>query len=325
MQLSLVIPLLNECESLTELYRWTKKVLDRQGYTYEILFIDDGSSDASWDVIAALAQRDPAVKGIRFERNYGKSQALQVAFAEVRGEVVITLDADLQDSPEEIPELHTLIHRADYDMVSGWKKVRKDSLLRKNLPSKLFNWAARKNSGLSLHDFNCGLKAYKNKVVKSIHLHSGMHRYIPILVKEAGFKKIGEKVVRHQARKYGKTKFDSSRFINGFLDLLSLTFITRFGKNPMHLFGSFGVLMFALGLLSACSIGAHKIYHLYAGLPAILVTDNPWFYIALTCMIIGTQLFLAGFLAELLALQSRQEKRCKIAERTPENKAQKTN
>ncbi|WP_341200407.1 glycosyltransferase family 2 protein [Croceibacter atlanticus] len=314
MQLSIVIPLLNEGESLNELYNWIASVMQSNSFSYELLFIDDGSTDYSWEIITALSQQDTNVKGIRFNRNYGKSQALHAGFKCVKGDVVITMDADLQDSPDEIPELYNLIIKDGYDLVSGWKKKRYDSKLTKNLPSKLFNAAARKTSGVKLHDFNCGLKAYNQVVVKNIDVYGEMHRYIPVLAKNAGFTNITEKVVKHQARKYGTTKFGAERFINGFLDLITIWFLSRFAKRPMHLFGALGVLMFIIGSCSAIYIGISKLYKLAQGLPAILVTNNPWFYIALTTMIIGTQLFLAGFLGELILRSKRQQERYRIAE-----------
>ena len=314
MQLSIVIPLLNEGESLNELYNWIASVMQSNSFSYELLFIDDGSTDNSWEIITALSQQDKNVKGIRFNRNYGKSQALHAGFKCVKGDVVITMDADLQDSPDEIPELYNLIIKDGYDLVSGWKKKRYDSKLTKNLPSKLFNAAARKTSGVKLHDFNCGLKAYNQVVVKNIDVYGEMHRYIPVLAKNAGFTNITEKVVKHQARKYGTTKFGAERFINGFLDLITIWFLSRFAKRPMHLFGALGVLMFIIGSCSAIYIGISKLYKLAQGLPAILVTNNPWFYIALTTMIIGTQLFLAGFLGELILRSKRQQERYMIAE-----------
>ena len=307
MQLSIIIPLLNEEESLTELYNWIASVMQSNSYSYEIIFIDDGSTDKSWKTITALAKKDPSVKGIKFNRNYGKSQALHAGFLKARGKVVITMDADLQDNPEEIPQLYNLIKNEKYDLVSGWKKKRYDSVLTKNLPSKLFNAAARKTSGLKLHDFNCGLKAYRKKVVKNIDVYGEMHRYIPVLAKNAGFTNITEQVVMHQARKYGKTKYGMERFINGFLDLLSIWFLSKFGKRPMHLFGALGVLMFFFGFIAAAWIGFSKLYKMYHQLPNILVTNNPWFYIALVLMVIGTQFFLAGFLGELI-LRSKREK-----------------
>lgn len=313
MNLSIVIPLLNEQESLPELYNWIKKVMTSHNFSYEIWFIDDGSNDNSWQIIENLSQQDNNVKGIRFFKNYGKSQALHAGFARTSGDVIITMDADLQDSPDEIPELYNLITKEGFDLVSGWKKKRYDSVIGKNIPSKLFNWAARKTSGVKLHDFNCGLKAYSKNVVKNIEVSGEMHRYIPVLAKNAGFSNIGEKVVIHQARKYGHSKFGMSRFINGFLDLITIWFLSRFGKRPMHLFGALGVLMFMIGLLSAGFIGFSKLWKLYHHETAILVTDNPWFYIALATMIIGTQLFLAGFLGEIILRTKNNEERYKIA------------
>lgn len=316
MDISLIIPLLNEAESLPELHTWIKKVMDDNGYSYEILFIDDGSKDDSWKIISQLSEAHPEVKGIRFLKNYGKSQALHAGFAQAVGEVVITMDADLQDSPEEIPGLFQMITQENYDLVSGWKKKRYDSVLSKNLPSKLFNWSARKTSGVQLNDFNCGLKAYKNTVIKDIEVSGEMHRYIPVLVKNAGYERIGEKIVIHQARKYGTTKFGMDRFINGFLDLITIWFISKFGKRPMHLFGALGVLMFFIGFLAAIYIGAKKLIKLYHNEAAILVTQDPWFYIALATMIIGTQFFLAGFLGEIILRTKNEEKRYKIAATT---------
>lgn len=307
MQISIVIPLLNEEESLPELYNWIVSVMRSNFFSYEIIFIDDGSTDRSWENIMDLSKKDACVKGIKFNRNYGKSQALHAGFLATKGDVVITMDADLQDNPEEIPELYHLIKNERYDLISGWKKKRYDSVISKNIPSKLFNAAARKTSGVKLHDFNCGLKAYDQRVVKNIDVYGEMHRYIPVLAKNAGFTKIGEKEVKHQARKYGRTKFGVERFINGFLDLISIWFLSKFGKRPMHLFGALGVLMFFLGFTAAAWIGFSKLYKLYKGLPNILVTDNPWFYISLILMVIGTQFFLAGFLGELV-LRSRRDK-----------------
>lgn len=313
MDVSVVIPLLNEEESLQELYDWIVKVMQFNHFSYEILFIDDGSTDQSWKIIEELAHKNPHVKGLKFSVNYGKSQALNAGFKKAKGDVVITMDADLQDSPEEIPELVELIKEKNYDLISGWKKVRYDSKIRKNIPSKLFNAAARKTSGLKLHDFNCGLKAYKNEVIKSIDVSGEMHRYIPVLAKNAGFSKIEEKVVLHQARKYGKTKFGMSRFINGFLDLLTINFLTKFGKRPMHLFGLLGTLMFAIGFFASLFIGIVKLVKLYNHEPTILIANNPWFYIALSSMIIGSQLFLSGFLGELILRSKMKEKRYKIS------------
>lgn len=315
MNLTILIPLLNEAESLPELYDWIKKVMLEKSYSYEVIFIDDGSTDDSWRIIEKIQQQDTNVKGIRFQRNYGKSQALHAGFALAKGDVVITMDADLQDNPNEIPELYEMIMNQNYDLVSGWKKKRYDSVMTKNLPSKLFNWACRATSGVQLNDFNCGLKAYKNEVVKNIEVSGEMHRYIPVLAKNAGYSKIGEKVVLHQPRKYGTSKFGMSRFINGFLDLITIWFLSKFGKRPMHFFGAIGVLMFLIGLLSATFIGVYKLYRLSMGQPAILVTNNPWFYIALTAMILGTQLFLAGFLGEIILRTKNNEARYQIAKK----------
>ncbi len=311
MNLSIVIPLLNEQESLPELHNWIVKVMQAHNYSYEILFIDDGSTDASWNVIEKLSHENPNVKGIRFLRNYGKSQALHAGFAKAQGDVVITMDADLQDSPDEIPELFRLITEDNYDLISGWKKKRYDSVVAKNIPSKLFNWAARKTSGVKLNDFNCGLKAYKNIVIKNIEVSGEMHRYIPVLAKNAGFGKIGEKVVIHQARKYGNSKFGMSRFINGFLDLITIWFLSTFGKRPMHLFGLLGSIMFVIGFLFAFYLGIDKLFINTSGR---LITEKPQFYLSLTAMLIGTQLFLAGFLGEIILRTKNNEERYKISE-----------
>ncbi|MDF1516604.1 MAG: glycosyltransferase family 2 protein [Lutibacter sp.] len=310
MDISIVIPLLNEDESLNELHDWIVKVMQSNRYSYELLFIDDGSTDDSWKVIKSLSERNPNVKGIRFQKNYGKSQALNAGFKEVTGDVIITMDADLQDSPDEIPELYNLIKSGDFDLVSGWKKKRFDSKIRKNIPSKLFNAAARKTSGLKLHDFNCGLKAYKNEVVKNIDVSGEMHRYIPVLAKNAGFNKITEKVVAHQARKYGVTKFGMERFINGFLDLITIWFLSKFGKRPMHLFGLLGTLTFFIGFCFALYLGIDKLFFNPTGR---LITDRPHFYLAIVAMIIGTQLFLAGFLGELILRTKSDTKRYTIS------------
>ena len=298
--ISVVVPLYNEEESLAELHEWIVRVMGENGFSYEIVFVDDGSSDGSWEAVCRLKVRDPHVRGIRFRRNYGKSAALYCGFEAARGEVVITMDADLQDSPDEIPELYRMVAEQGYDLVSGWKKKRYDPL-GKTLPSKFFNATARLASGIRLHDFNCGLKAYRKDVVKNIEVYGEMHRYIPYLAKNAGFQKIGEKVVHHQARKYGTTKFGLNRFVNGYLDLLSLWFLSRFGIKPMHFFGLLGSLMFLIGMISVIIVGASKLYAMYNGLPYRLVTDSPYFYLSLTAMIIGTQLFLAGFLGELIS------------------------
>jgi glycosyltransferase involved in cell wall biosynthesis len=287
--------------------------MKENNYTYEILFIDDGSTDDSWQTIENLSKENPCVKGIKFLRNFGKSQALHAGFAKAQGDVIITMDADLQDSPDEIPGLFKMVTEENFDLVSGWKKKRYDNAVTKNLPSKLFNWAARKTSGVYLNDFNCGLKAYKNVVIKNIEVSGEMHRYIPVLAKNAGFGKIGEKVVIHQARKYGESKFGMSRFVNGFLDLITIWFLSRYGKRPMHLFGAAGVLMFIIGFLATGFIITIKLIKLYSGFDTILVTSNPLFYIALTSMIIGTQLFLAGFLGEIILRTKNNEERYKIA------------
>jgi glycosyltransferase, family 2 len=311
MQISIVIPLLNEEESLAELYQWLTKVLTINRFSYEIIFVDDGSTDGSWRVIMQLAEKDAQVRGIRFLRNYGKSQALHAGFKAAEGEVVITMDADLQDSPDEIPALYEMITKDNYDLVSGWKKKRYDSVLAKNLPSKLFNWAARKTSGLTLHDFNCGLKAYKKDVIKNVEVSGEMHRYIPVLAKNAGFNRITEKVVQHQARKYGVTKFGMSRFINGFLDLITISFLSHFGKRPMHFFGALGVLMFFIGFLFSAYLGIDKLFINPNGR---LIADRPQFYLALTTMLIGTQFFIAGFLGEIILKTKNNEERYKISE-----------
>jgi glycosyltransferase involved in cell wall biosynthesis len=311
MNLSIVIPLLNEQESLPELHNWIVKVMQTHNYSYEVLFIDDGSTDASWQTISQLSNENPNVKGIRFLRNYGKSQALHAGFAKAQGDVIITMDADLQDSPDEIPELFRLITEDNYDLISGWKKKRYDSVVAKNIPSKLFNWAARKTSGVHLNDFNCGLKAYKNIVIKNIEVSGEMHRYIPVLAKNAGFSNIGEKIVIHQARKYGNSKFGMSRFINGFLDLITIWFLSTFGKRPMHLFGLLGSIMFIIGFLFAFYLGIDKLFINTSGR---LITERPQFYLSLTAMLIGTQLFLAGFLGEIILRTKNNEERYKISE-----------
>ena len=313
MDISVVIPLLNEEESLNELYDWIAKVMRSNHFSYEVIFIDDGSTDKSWQIIESLSKTHDEVKGIRFFKNFGKSQALHAGFEKSKGNVVITMDADLQDSPEEIPALYRMIDKEGLDLVSGWKKKRYDAVLTKNLPSKLFNWAARTTSGLKLHDFNCGLKAYRNDVVKSIDVHGEMHRYIPVLAKNEGFQSIGEKIVQHQARKYGHTKFGASRFINGFLDLITIWFVSRFGKRPMHLFGLAGTIMFVVGFLFALYLGIDKLFIETGGR---LITQRPEFYIALTTMVLGTQFFLAGFLGEIILRTKTEGNRYKIAETT---------
>ncbi len=311
MNLSIVIPLLNEEESLNELHDWIARVMQSNHFLYEIIFIDDGSTDNSWKVIESLCAKNPQAKGVRLRKNFGKSQALHAGFIRAQGEVVITMDADLQDNPEEIPELYKLINEEAYDMVSGWKKRRYDSVISKNIPSKVFNWAARKTSGVKLHDFNCGLKAFKNDVIKTIEVSGEMHRYIPVLAKNAGFVNIGEKVVQHQSRKYGKTKFGAERFINGLLDLITIWFVSKFSKRPMHLFGALGVLMFLIGFGFATYLGIDKLFINPFGR---LLTERPQFFVALTAMIIGTQLFLAGFLGEIMVRSKKNEPRYTISE-----------
>lgn len=315
MNISVVVPLLNEDESLPELVAWIERVMDENKFTYEVILVDDGSTDNSWNVIEDLASKNKSVRGINFQRNYGKSAALYCGFETAQGDVVITMDADLQDSPDEIPELYRMVTECGFDLVSGWKKKRYDPALSKNLPSKLFNATARMVTGIKLHDFNSGLKAYKRKVVKSIEVYGEMHRYIPVLAKQAGFKKIGEKVIEHRPRKYGQTKFGLSRFVNGYLDLLSVVFISKFGKRPMHFFGLLGTFMFIIGFAMAAYLGIYKLYAMSKGISAILVTDSPYFYIALTTMILGTQLFLAGFLGELVSRNSVERNKYLIDKR----------
>ncbi|MEO9511455.1 MAG: glycosyltransferase family 2 protein [Flavobacteriaceae bacterium] len=312
MQISIVIPLLNEQESLLELHDWIVTVMQSNHFVYEIIFIDDGSTDRSWQTIMDLSKKNNNVKGIQFLKNFGKSQALHAGFKAARGEVVITMDADLQDNPEEIPELYKLIKEEDNHIVSGWKKKRYDSIITKNIPSKLFNWAARKTSGVKLHDFNCGLKAFKNEVVKGIEVSGDMHRYIPVLAKNAGFSKITEKVVQHQSRKYGSTKFGAERFINGFLDLITIWFVSKFGRQPMHLFGALGVLMFIIGFAFSLYLGIDKLYLNPTGR---LITERPQFYLALSAMVIGTQLFLAGFLGEIMVRSRKNDNRYTISDK----------
>jgi len=303
MDLSVIIPLYNEEESLPELVEWVEKVGNEKEYSFEVILVDDGSNDSSWDVIEKISGEKAFIRGIRFRRNYGKSAALFSGFEIAQGDVVITMDADLQDNPDEIPGLYDMVKNEDFDLVSGWKKKRFDTIT-KRIPSKFFNRTARIVTGIKLHDFNCGLKAYKNALVKSIEVYGEMHRYIPVLAKQAGFTRIGEKIVLHQKRKYGITKFGFDRFIKGFLDLLTISFISRFGKRPMHLFGTLGTLMFIAGFIAAAWLGGVKLYNTFHDIPAQRVTQSPYFYLALTAMIIGTQLFLAGFLGELVSRNS---------------------
>jgi glycosyltransferase involved in cell wall biosynthesis len=313
--LSIVIPLYNEDESLRELCDWIVRVMDANQFTYELILIDDGSSDNSWNVIEKLSAENKSIKGLRLRRNYGKSAALNVGFEAAHGEVVITMDADMQDSPDEIPALYRMIKEENYDLVSGWKQKRHDPI-SKTIPSKFFNWTTRKMSGINnLHDFNCGLKAYKSDVVKNIDVYGEMHRYIPVIAKWVGFNRIGEKVVEHRARKYGVTKFGFERFINGFLDLLSIMFVSRFGKRPMHLFGFIGSLMFFIGFLAASYLGISKLWAVAHNETARLLTQRPSFYISLTCMIIGSQMFLAGFLGEMMVRNSADKHRYQVSKR----------
>ena len=315
MDISIIVPLYNEEESLPELYDWIERVMKAHGFTYEVIFVNDGSTDRSWEVITELSRKSDSVRGIKFRRNYGKSPALYCGFEQAEGDVVITMDADLQDSPDEIPELYRMIKKDGYDLVSGYKQKRYDPL-SKTIPTKLFNATARKISGIkNLHDFNCGLKAYLKTVVKNIEVYGEMHRYIPYLAKNAGFCKIGEKVVQHQARKYGTSKFGLNRFINGYLDLITLWFLGGFGRKPMHMFGFMGSIMFMIGFIAACVIGADKLYALANNIPQRLITSSPYFYISLTMMIIGTQLFLAGFLGDLISRSSSGRNDYQIEER----------
>lgn len=308
---SVVVPLYNESESLPELAAWIDRVCRENGLTYEVIMVDDGSSDGSWGVIEQLKAAYPTLHAIHFMRNYGKSAALYCGFEAAQGEVVFTMDADLQDSPDEIPAMRKMVLEDGFDLVSGWKRKRFDPI-SKRLPSRFFNWTARRVSGIRLHDFNCGLKCYRNGVVKSIEVYGEMHRYIPYLAKNAGFNKIGEKVVHHQARKYGKTKFGINRFVNGYLDLITLWFLSKFGVKPMHIFGFLGSIMFFLGFIALIAVGAMKLYNMYSGNPYSLVTNNPYFFLALTTMILGTQLFLAGFLGELIARNSAERNKYQI-------------
>jgi glycosyltransferase involved in cell wall biosynthesis len=314
MNLSIVIPLLNEEASLEELFSRIDNVCRSNGLSYEVWFVDDGSTDLSWSIIENLKVQHSQIHGIKFSKNYGKSQALHAAFERTNGDVIITMDADLQDFPEEIPELYTMVINENYDIVSGWKKKRFDNVMTKNVPSKLFNAAARKVSGVYLHDFNCGLKAYKKQVVKSIDVYGDMHRYIPVLAANAGFRRITEKEVQHQARPYGTSKFGTERFIRGFLDLVTLWFVSRFGGRPMHFFGAVGTLMFIVGFLSALWLGLSKLIDVARGIYGHLITNNPWFFIALTMMIMGTLLFVAGFLGEMIIRTNREHKNYNIDE-----------
>lgn len=314
MDLTIVIPLYNENESLPELFSWINQVAEKNNYQYEIIAVDDGSSDDSWEVLNQEKKNYPSIlRAFRFRRNYGKSAALHVGFQNAKGDVVITMDADMQDSPDEIPDLFELIKSGGYDMISGWKKKRYDPI-SKTIPSKFYNWVASKSTGIKLHDFNCGLKAYRNKVVKSIEVYGEMHRYIPVLARQAGFGKIGEKVVQHRKRQYGKTKFGWERFINGFLDLMSVLFITRFAKRPMHLFGVMGTIVFIVGFASALYLGIRKIVAINNHVRLERVTESPFFYIGLTCMVIGVVLFLAGFLAELISRSSTDRNKYHVDE-----------
>ena len=316
MDISVIVPLYNEAESLPELAAWIERIMDENGFSYEVLFINDGSTDESWQVIKGLHERNPRLKGVSFRRNYGKSPALNTGFERAQGEVVITMDADLQDSPDEIPELYRMITQEGYDLVSGWKKKRYDPL-SKTIPTKLFNATARRVSGIhNLHDFNCGLKAYRKEVVKHIEVYGDMHRYVPYLAKNAGFGRIGEKEVKHRPRKYGTTKFGLDRFVNGYLDLLTLWFQAKFGVKPMHFFGLLGSLMFLLGFIAVVLVGSLKLYNMYSGHSYRLVTDSPYFYLALTSMILGTQLFLTGFLGELVIRHSNDRNHYEIGEET---------
>lgn len=313
MDISVIVPLFNEAESLPELAQWIERVMNDNKISYEVIFVNDGSTDDSWNVINKLHEKNPCMKGVSFRRNYGKSPALNTGFARAKGDVVITMDADLQDSPDEIPELYRMITVEGYDLVSGWKKKRYDPL-SKTIPTKLFNATARKVSGIKLHDFNCGLKAYRNEVVKHIEVYGDMHRYIPYLAKSVGFKKIGEKVVHHQARKYGTSKFGLNRFVNGYLDLLSLWFVSKFGGKPMHIFGFLGTIMFLIGMIAAIVVGTSKLWAMYHGDAYRLVTDSPYFYIALTMMILGSQFFLAGFIGELISRNAEGRNNYQIRE-----------
>jgi len=315
MDISIIVPLLNEQESLPELTAWIRRVMEENGYSFEVILVDDGSTDGSWETVRELAAADPAIHGIRFRRNYGKSAALYEGFATAAGEIVVTMDADLQDSPEEIPEMVRMIREEGYDLVSGWKQHRQDNRLTKNLPSKLYNWTARKVTGIRLHDMNCGLKAYRNEVVKNIEVYGEMHRYIPYLAKNAGFGNIGEKPVHHQKRKYGVSKFGMNRFVNGFLDLMSLWFLSKFGKKPMHFFGASGILMFLTGFVMTVWIIVAKLVHQAQGVRFRAVTDQPLFYLALLAIVLGVLFFLAGFIGEMISRNSSQRNDYNVRER----------
>lgn len=312
MDISIIVPLYNEEESLPKLFEWIERVMTANKFTYEVIFINDGSTDSSWDVVELLQKQSANVRGIKFRHNYGKSPALYCGFRAAKGDVVITMDADLQDSPDEIPELFAMIKNDNYDLVSGWKKKRYDSKLTKNIPSKVYNATARKVTGLKLHDMNCGLKAYRIEVVKNIEVYGEMHRYIPYLAKNAGFTSIGEKVVEHRKREFGETKFGLNRFVNGYLDLMTLWFLSKFGKKPMHFFGLYGTLMFILGFLAVVAVGANKVVALFEHVKAPLVTDSPYFYLAMLAMLLGTQMFLAGFVGEIVARNSTERNNYQI-------------
>lgn len=312
MDISVIVPLYNEAASLPELFAWIERVMTANKFSFEVIFVNDGSTDKSWDVIESLREKSKNVRGIKFRHNYGKSPALFCGFRAAEGDVVITMDADLQDSPDEIPELFSMIKNENYDLVSGWKKKRYDSKLTKNIPSKIYNATARRVSGLKLHDMNCGLKAYRNDVIKNIEVYGEMHRYIPFLAKNAGFTNIGEKVVEHRKRQFGETKFGLNRFVNGYLDLLTLWFLSKFGKKPMHFFGLYGSLMFLFGLLSVTMVGVNKLVAICEHVRAPLVTESPYFYLSMLAMIVGTQLFLAGFVAEIVARNSGERNNYKI-------------
>ena len=312
MDISIVVPLYNEDESLPKLFEWIERVMSENKYTFEVIFVNDGSTDKSWEVIESLLKQSPNVRGIKFRHNYGKSPALYCGFRAAKGDVVITMDADLQDSPDEIPGLFSMIKNENYDLVSGWKKKRYDSKLTKNIPSKIYNATARKVTGLNLHDMNCGLKAYRNEVIKNIEVYGEMHRYIPFLAKNAGFTSIGEKVVEHRKRQFGETKFGLNRFVNGYLDLMTLWFLSKFGKKPMHFFGLYGTLMFLLGFLAVIVVGVNKLIAIVENVKVSLVTDSPYFYLAILAMILGTQMFLAGFVGEIVARNSTERNNYQI-------------